>query len=417
MKKIFTLALVSLAAAQLSAQVVRPAGKTPRKAVVEHRAESELPGVADIIKKQPEGTVYSNLNHYFEGAYVNSTDYGIYDYLGDGYVTTVVKGDDGSLYIKDPFGFFHVDDAEVWVKAIKGEGNTYEVHMPQAVYDNEGGDDAILYAWRYVKNGEETYATKDATSQIVKFELRNDSLVKVGDKDAFIGLGAADGYFYGYGDTVSIYNKVKDVAPVPMNAAAAEQYKLSYNDQNDEASSKSVRVVIEGNTVYFGDFDTSQPDLWFSGTIDGNRLRLTKWQYMGIDSKNTTYGQGNAGHMYLYPFGWGNFTDDSGNEKYGLYEVESPALDYDAATKSFSTDELTIAINRGHNYYPYVYYSKPKLVPSSLAAVDAVEADGVKSVVYNDLCGRRVSRPAHGIYLKTTVSANGKKHTEKVVLK
>ena len=70
--------------------------------------------------------------------------------------------------------------------------------MPQAVYDNEGDkQDPILYAWRYVKNseGSEEYAAVDAASQVVKFELRNDSLVKVGEKDAFIGLGAANGYF------------------------------------------------------------------------------------------------------------------------------------------------------------------------------------------------------------------------------
>lgn len=77
-----------------------------------------------------------------------------------------------------------------------------------AVYDNVGDkQDPILYAWRYVKNseGSEDYAAVDAASQVVKFELRNDSLVNVGAKDAFIGLGSADGYFYGYGDTVSIY--------------------------------------------------------------------------------------------------------------------------------------------------------------------------------------------------------------------
>lgn len=60
---------------------------------------------------------------------------------------------------------------------------------------------------------------KDAASQVVKFEMRNDSLVKVGETNAFIGLGAADGYFYGYGDTVSIYNKVKDAVSVRMMQA------------------------------------------------------------------------------------------------------------------------------------------------------------------------------------------------------
>ena len=198
MKKIFTLLAVAFATIGASAQT--------------------LPGLSDIIKTQPEGTLHKDLNHYFEGAYVNKSDGLIYDHLGDGYVSDIVEAADGNLYIKNPFGFFPYGD--IWVKAVKGEGNTYEVRMPQAVYDNEGDkQDPILYAWRYVKNseGSKEYAAVDAASQVVKFELRNDSLVKVGAKDAFIGLGSADGYFYGYGDTVSIYNKVVAVAEVVVD--------------------------------------------------------------------------------------------------------------------------------------------------------------------------------------------------------
>ncbi|MDD7720278.1 MAG: hypothetical protein SPE71_00325 [Prevotella sp.] len=33
------------------------------------------------------------------------------------------------MYIKNPFGFFPYGD--IWVKAVKGEGNTYEVRMPR----------------------------------------------------------------------------------------------------------------------------------------------------------------------------------------------------------------------------------------------------------------------------------------------
>lgn len=186
MKKIFTLLAVAFATLGASAQT--------------------LPGLDDVIKTQPEGTLHKDLNHYFEGAYVNATDNLIYDHLGDGYLSDIVEAADGSLYIKNPFGFFTHGD--IWVKAVKGEGNTYEVRMPQAVYDNEGdAQDPVLYAWRYIRQGtgSETYAVKDAASQVVKFEMRNDSLVKVGETNAFIGLGAADGYFYGYGDTVSIY--------------------------------------------------------------------------------------------------------------------------------------------------------------------------------------------------------------------
>ena len=41
----------------------------------------------------------------------------------------MVEAADGSLYIKNPFDFFPYGD--IWVKAVKGEGNTYEVRMPR----------------------------------------------------------------------------------------------------------------------------------------------------------------------------------------------------------------------------------------------------------------------------------------------
>ena len=373
------------------------------------KAEAELPGLSSIISSQPDGTLYKDLNHYFEGCYASSDGY-IYDYLGDGYVSDIVEDSEGNLYIKNPFGFLNMD-AEIWVKATKAADGKYNVELPQAVYDNAGGDDPILYAWRYIKDESDNYATKDAKSQVVSFELRNDSLVKVGAKDAFIGLGSADGYFYGYGDTVSIYNKVKDAAPVPADASKAVKYKVSYNDSEDDEADRTVRVVFEGNKVYIGDLDYESPDLWICGTINGNKLQLTKWQYMGIDRDNATYG---TGHMYLYPFGWGKFTDAEG-EKYGLYEIENPAFDYDAATKTFSTDELTIAINRGHNYYPYVYYTKPKFRPASSTSVNAITTGEAGTVSYYDLSGRRIQRPTKGVFVKTTVAADGTKVAKKVI--
>ena len=397
MKKIFTLAFVVLATMSASAQ--------------------SLPGLSDIITKQPEGTLTKDVNHYFEGAYVNESDGYIYDYLGDGYTSDLVEAADGSLYIKNPFGFFRY--GEVWVKAVKGEGNTYEVRMPQAVYDNEGdAQDPILYAWRYVKTNDnsDTYAKVDAASQVVKFEMRNDSLVKVGEQDAFIGLGAADGYFYGYGDTVAIYNKMKDAVPTPLSTTNVVKYTMAYNDNADEANEKNVRVAFEGDKVYFADFDESQPDLWFCGTLNGDKLQLDQYVYMGIDRENKVYGLGQAGHMYLYTFGWGEHKDENGNDVYGLYDVETPTLAYDATTKTFSTNELTLAVNRGHNYYPYVYYSKPTLRPASATTVESIAAD-CGTTTYHDLNGRRIQRPTKGVFVKTTIAADGTKTAKKVVVK
>lgn len=398
MSKIFTLALALVAAAPLQAQV-----------------GSDLPDVSSIISSRPDGTLYKDVNHYFEGCYVYQEDGGIYDYFGDGYVSDLVEGTDGSLYIKNPFGFLSVDDAEIWVKAVKVEDGAYEVRMPQAVYDNQGGEDPVLYAWRYVKDGSDNYAKLDAESQSVRFELRGDSLVKVGDNKSFVGLGAADGFFYGYGDTVSVYSVMDGKAVVPGDASKTVEYKMSYNDAYNMPREKNVHLAFEGNRVYFGEFDDSQPGLWFSGVIDGNQLRLEKWQYMGVDRGNQVYGEG---HMFLYPFGWGAYTDDEGNDKYGLYEVEEPSLAYDAVTRSFSTDELTLAVNRGRYYYPYVYYAKPTLTPvDPTAAVVGAETAVAGRVSRYDLSGRRVVRPAKGIVIRSTVDGNGRRVVAKEAVK
>lgn len=123
MKKTLTLAIALAATLSLQAQ-----------------NRSDLPDLSTIISSQPEGTLHKDVNHYFEGCYVYPSDGSIYDYFADGCVADLVEADDGSLYIKNPFGFFSVDDAEVWVKAVKAaDGNGYEVHLPQAVYDNQGG--------------------------------------------------------------------------------------------------------------------------------------------------------------------------------------------------------------------------------------------------------------------------------------
>lgn len=96
MKKTLTLAIALAATLSLQAQ-----------------NRSDLPDLSTIISSQPEGTLHKDVNHYFEGCYVYPSDGAIYDYFADGCVADLVEADDGSLYIKNPFGFFSVDDAEV----------------------------------------------------------------------------------------------------------------------------------------------------------------------------------------------------------------------------------------------------------------------------------------------------------------
>lgn len=415
-RTLYSIALAAVLATPAAAQIHRPsapAGQAtaPRAA----RQPQRLPGLGDIISEQPEGELTKDAEHYFEGFYVAPDDQLIYDYLGDGYAADLVRAQDGTIYIKNPFGFFN-EERDVWLKATLADDGGYEVRLPQAVYDNAGGEDPVLYAWRYVKTGAEDVARKDASSQTVRFELRGDTLLKVDDPRAFVGLGAADGFFYGYGDTVSVYRKVTEAAPAPRHPERAVEYRLDFYNAYNQADQRTVSVCVEDGTVYFGGLDDAEPSLWFSGRIDGSLVRLDRWQYMGVDRHNAVYGQGQPSHMYLYPFGWGAFTDDEGNAMYGLYDIDEPALSYDAATGRMANDEFHLGINRGRHYFPFVYYARPQFSPTGETRVGGVgERVGASTEAWYDLQGRRVERPARGLYVKKTVRADGRVETATAV--
>ncbi len=54
---------------------------------------------------------------------------------------------------------------------------------------------------------------------------------------------------------------------------------------------------------------------------------------------------------------------------------------------------------------------------NTTTGISATAADNgtVKSVVYHDLSGRKVSEPLKGIYMKTVEYANGKTSTVKII--
>ena len=104
MKHLYFLSLMALMSMPSFASNNLPQRRLPAV----QKAEAGLPGLSSIISSQPEGTLYKDLNHYFEGCYTSSDEL-IYDYLGDGYVSDIVEDSEGNLYIKNPFGFLNMD--------------------------------------------------------------------------------------------------------------------------------------------------------------------------------------------------------------------------------------------------------------------------------------------------------------------
>ena len=71
MKHLYFLSLIALMSMPSFAGNNLPQRRLPAV----QKAEAGLPGLSSIISSQPEGTLYKDLNHYFEGCYASSDGY------------------------------------------------------------------------------------------------------------------------------------------------------------------------------------------------------------------------------------------------------------------------------------------------------------------------------------------------------
>lgn len=315
----------------------------------------------EMITEQPEGTLLENMTRYATGYY---SFYGwVISSATDGYVCDVVVSDD-AVYIKDPISSVATD---TWMKADKGNGDTLVVNLPQYVFSEEyDGDvyDYYLYKMVYKDN---TYVV-DSASQVVKYVMRNDSIVKLGE-DELLGL-VYDGEWAGYGDFTTEITKVTDTAYKPSKPEEAKQYVLTYKgvasyteDSSDPILEDGqtpiiVNVAIEGSDIYVNGLNQNQPDLWVKGTLDGDKATFNRNSYLGIDTANKVYSYFMPSTAY-----W---------EYYEDYEAYEPTVDfkdqivfdYDAEKQALTCNDTHISIVFGMKS-PYVnfFYGEPGMEP------------------------------------------------------
>lgn len=89
-------------------------------------------GQTAIIKEQPAGRVVSMSKRTMAASVVNTPsgtvpETNAMDYM----ISTLVEGDDGNLYLKNPFTYYHTNS---WVKLDHVDGDRYVIHTPQAIY-------------------------------------------------------------------------------------------------------------------------------------------------------------------------------------------------------------------------------------------------------------------------------------------
>lgn len=321
------------------------------------RRKFPTPTVETPIVEQPAGKLHSETYRLSYGFY--SDDFGRWFTDVDGQKGVYVEGDDGKVYLKNPLSTYPTN---TWLTATRGEGDTLNVDLPQAIYHEEYTDffgnpaELIAYATRmsYADNA----CKVDDTSQRIQFVMRNDSLIKV-DDNSLLGLCDEYGDWYGYGDwNIAIGPMTeKTIAPDAPETAQPYTVEYSYHDSytdSDERLRYPCKVVFDGDNVYINGLTTNDVDGWVKGTLKDDKFVFDNQQFIGYDKK---YGR----YCYFSPIYYKSTVDAEGSAVDSIFIADPIALNFNADEQTLDGEGI-IATNFGRNtIYIDKEFKDPKL--------------------------------------------------------
>lgn len=304
----------------------------------------------EIISAQPEGTLLDNLYGYREGYY--NYWYNPFKGTADGSVESIVVAQDGSIYLKNPVGYYPTD---TWIKGTPGENDTICFQFPQKVYTEVVSGKTYDYCVYRMKKSDRSYVVDEET-QVVKFTFRNNTLRKTETK-CFLGLCSEDGTTWtNYGDYNIVVSPIDEATVAPANPQQAQTYLMTYTDDNADQVSRVVRVAIEGDDIYLGRFTDNQPNAWVHGTLSDGKAVFAGRTYLGVDTVEMT-------HTWFIPAEPSTVTNPNGYTDTGYNEQSSITFDYDATARTLAT-EATFIVNTGRNAISAAEaFTAPRLEP------------------------------------------------------
>ena len=322
-----------------------------------------------IINEQPAGDLR---------AYTRSggATYAPYSFIGDatqdGIATQVVFSEDGTkAYFMNIIS--HAATA-TWVEG-DVDGHTITVPLGQMVYWFDNGNYGMQLARIKVKGSVRNYSVELKGN--VTFTIDGDDIHLEGTSgdpanNLFDGIGFVytdyvddDGrrqpagewaYYLDYA-TVLHYQDVRPVTP--PEGLQTEVYSMEH-----ESSGHLVDVAISGREVYIkGVSENRLPDSWMHGTINGRKL-IFPLQYAGFYSSYLLYFCGADAE-------WA--PDETGNWTWNYtWTNGSAAYDYDAASRTFATEQTIFASNSNTGIGLGETYHAPQFRPfTEVAATPA----------------------------------------------
>lgn len=349
MRHYLLLAVFTLASLSMQAQKLCFAGETAEPKTSQALKKASAKTVCkEVIKVQPEGekTCY----YHVSDAYYPTGDY-VYKRHYDGGAAYVVDGTDGNVYIKNPISAFSPGS---WIKAEKNGDGALTVKLPQDIYDgiiedDNGNEQAVDWEVRLLKLNAEgnSYEPDNARTEMVlnrdedgTIWMNAGDVIGVVDKSTGEWIGFCD-----YNTRLEAINEYKVVVPEDINDKA-EKCLVIYNYGQKAPMAEPMNVAFYDNEVYIN-VRQGYPELWMCGKIEGNKVIVPAFEYLGI--YNDFYGK----HLFVAPVTYEQINDDGAWYNYYTLSNNDIVFDYDPETRTLTTEDALV-INGGKYSVEYL---------------------------------------------------------------
>lgn len=265
------------------------------------------------IYDAPEGTEYANMlrigySYYLENGYV-------YGGPKDGKLGNIVMGNDGNIYLKQPFSSL---DLNTYLLLEPVDDTTFVAHTPQCVYmENNYGQMEYVYATRVVytqvNDNQFTYAPEETadgynTDMIfiykdgVLSQYDDGSVIFNGEKypSELLAATNSNGGWFGIGDgSISLSPMTETPVELPEGVVSAPVtmiYQVLNTVLEAAVDHPAMSEYAEvGNEVYLKlPFKYNDNGFWVKGTINDSGTISFEKQYLGVDEEH-------ACHLWMMP--------------------------------------------------------------------------------------------------------------------
>ncbi len=340
-----------------------PANVSPLK--VDYDNLSDLPIVTEPEgedEKYSRNSIFFGLDYY--GGLYKSADFGC--------ISHVVWGDNGEVYIKNPFSGY---DTQTYLVG-EMEGDKIQVTFPQKIYEEtypdwENDPEGILtvtdnyYAFKltYTNDGTNSKMEMDLVDPVITFTV-SEGGIKM-DGDSFIGMllekRVADEVtgeeksvlgWTGFADSGIVMTKVDDTPVVMPEGAETEKWILV-----SDAEPRFVDIAFCDEDVYIRGMLSSSPQATLKGRLEDGEVVFDGPQYLGEDNRLLHY-------AFFHPAELIESSEDD-SEPYIFSSIPTVRVSYDAEQRvmqcpdgfgfAFSTIAGSIFLMEGYAYPEFIW--------------------------------------------------------------